>query len=87
MCNCGNKRSQFAAQPSFKPNEKASAHFLQNKMWPDVSFEYIGKTALTVQGKISGKTYRFNKPGDIQQVGYRDAPSLMNLAFLRKLSK
>lgn len=56
-------------------------------MWPDVSFEYIGKTALTVQGKISGKTYRFNKPGDIQQVGYRDAPSLMNLAFLKKLHK
>ena len=56
-------------------------------MWPDVSFEYKGKTALTVRGNISGKNYRFSRPGDIQQIDYRDAPSMMRIGALMKVNK
>ncbi|MEO7045935.1 MAG: hypothetical protein ABI091_11560 [Ferruginibacter sp.] len=87
MCNCGNKRNQFSSQQSFKTNEAAGTQLLQKKMWPDVSFEYKGKTALTIKGNVSGKNYRFSKPGDIQQIDYRDAPSIMRVGALMKLNK
>ncbi len=87
MCNCGNKRNQFASQQSFKISDAERTQLLQKKMWPDVSFEYKGKTALSVSGSISGKNYRFNNPGDIQMVDYRDAPSLMAIPLLKKLNK
>jgi len=86
MCNCGNKRNEFASQQSFKANDDIKKQLLQKKMWPDVSFEYKGKTALTVRGNISGKNYRFSKPGDIQQIDYRDAPSMMRVGTLMKLN-
>jgi len=87
MCNCGNKRNQFSSQQSFKTNETIKPQLVQKKMWPDVSFEYKGKTALTVKGNITGKNYRFSKSGDVQQIDYRDAPSIMKVGVLMKLNK
>ena len=84
MCNCGNKRNEFATQQSFKTNDTGRTQLLQKKMWPDVSFEYKGKTALTVRGNISGKNYRFTGPGDIQQIEYRDVSSMMKIGLLMK---
>lgn len=85
MCNCGNKRESFSAQPSLKLSSGQPVARQGNKMWPDVSFEYTGKTALSVRGPISGKNYRFAKPGDTQLIDYRDASSMLGVPVLRRL--
>jgi hypothetical protein len=87
MCNCGNKRNEFAPQQSFKTNAAVRTQLLQKKLWPDVPFEYKGKTALVAKGNISGNNYRFNHPGDVQLIDYRDAPSMMTVPVLKRLYK
>lgn len=46
-------------------------------------FEYIGRTALTVFGPISGAPYRFNGPGSRLAVDPRDRPALAVIPVLR----
>ncbi|KAA9038377.1 hypothetical protein FW778_12450 [Ginsengibacter hankyongi] len=87
MCNCGNKRNQFSSQQTFKTNDTVRTELLQKKMWPDVSFAYMGKTALTTKGNITGKNYRFNYPGDVQSIDYRDATSMMTIPVLKRVYK
>jgi hypothetical protein len=48
------------------------------------AFEYVGKTALTAIGPISGRHYRFSYPGAIVEVDSRDGPSLATVPNLRK---
>jgi hypothetical protein len=38
-----------------------------------VTFRYVGETALTIHGPISGRTYRFETPGAEMEVDGRDA--------------
>jgi hypothetical protein len=85
MCNCGNKREIFSAQQTMtlSDNQNFSKH--GSKMWPDINFEYTGKTALTLRGNISGKKYRFSAPGDVQLIDYRDVSSLISVSVLKKL--
>lgn len=85
MCNCGNKRETFASSESFQLSNMNNFSGAVTKMWVDVNFEYTGKTALSVRGTISGKNYRFSKPGDVQQIDYRDASSMMGVPVLKKL--
>lgn len=54
-------------------------------MWPDTYFQYTGKSALTVTGKITGKNYRFTKPGEMQVIDYRDASGMMAVPVLKKV--
>jgi hypothetical protein len=49
-----------------------------------VSFEYVGKTALTAIGPVSGGHYRFSHPGAIVEVDPRDIASLATVPNLRK---
>lgn len=86
MCNGGNKRNDVAGTTSFKLNNQ-SFEPQKSSMWPDAYFEYIGKTALTVTGNISGKQYRFTKSGDKQIVDYRDASGLTKVPVLKKVLK
>jgi len=51
---------------------------------PDIFFEYIGETGLSVKGYNTGKLYRFNFKGDIQPVDFRDANSMVGIPVLRK---
>lgn len=85
MCNCGNKRAIFASADSFRVSNRNNFAGSVTKMWPDVDFEYTGKTALSVRGTISGKNYRFSKPGDVQSIDYRDASSMMGVPVLKRL--
>ncbi len=85
MCNCGNKREALASQQSFQLSNMQNIARQESKMWPDVSFEYTGKTALSVSGNVSGKNYRFSKSGDVQLVDYRDASSLKAITVLKML--
>ena len=49
-----------------------------------VFLEYVGATGLTVRGPISGKTYRFVRPGASVAVDGLDAPYLLAVPNLRK---
>jgi hypothetical protein len=48
------------------------------------AFEYVGKTALTAIGPVSGRHYRFSHPGAIVEVDLRDSPSLVTVPKLRQ---
>jgi hypothetical protein len=50
-----------------------------------ISFQYCGKTALTVYGKISGKKYRFHAPGTILPIDQRDYTSIRLVPMLKQL--
>ena len=49
------------------------------------SFEYTGKTALSVTGRVTGTQYRFSAPGNRQNIDTRDVGGLMSIPVLRKL--
>jgi hypothetical protein len=83
MCNCGNKRNEFAAQSSAKLSNAPLGEPPQ-KMWKDIYFEYTGSTGLTVTGAITSKRYRFNFTGDIQLIDYRDADGMRFVPSLKK---
>ncbi len=85
MCNCGNKRTGFAMQQNYGLADTVAINASPKKMWADVSFIYTGKTALTVRGNITGKTYRFEMQDSRQLVDYRDASALMKIIVLRKI--
>jgi len=80
MCNCGNKRNEYAGQVYKLSNEISNQPV--KKMWNDAKFQYTGQTALTVTGGITRKKYRFTHSGDIQLIDYRDASGMMAIACL-----
>jgi hypothetical protein len=85
MSCCQGKRKQF--HQSIRPESEPapSSRFSQ----PAVSrtlvyFEYTGQTGLTAVGPITGKRYRFDRPGAALAVDGRDAPSLSAVPNLRR---
>lgn len=85
MSCCGKKRNEFAGSHTY--NTASTTSVLLQKMWDDVLFEYIGNTALTAKGSITGRTYRFNFKNDQQFVDYRDASGMMAVPVLRKVKQ
>ena len=72
-------------QPVYAGNESAKAGKPAQAL-TYAPFEYIGKTALTVVGNATGIRYRFNAPGDRQNVDFRDIPGIAGIAVLRKVT-
>ncbi|MFT3748833.1 MAG: hypothetical protein QM768_10970 [Agriterribacter sp.] len=85
MCNCGSKREHLTQQHTTTTGiiSPEGEHAKNNKR-ANVRFEYIGNTALTITGSITGRRYRFNNPGEILQVDSRDVSGLMLVPVLRK---
>jgi hypothetical protein len=83
MCNCGSKRAEYNQQSNIAAShvKNTMPHMQQNT---NSVFEYIGKTALTVIGNITGRRYRFNRPGDLQSIDTRDASGMQAVPVLRK---
>jgi len=48
-------------------------------------FRYVGETALTVAGPVSGKYYRFPAQGATVEADPRDAPSLEQVPQLLRV--
>jgi hypothetical protein len=46
-------------------------------------FEYVGRTALTVVGPITGVRYRFDRTGSRMRVDLRDRQGLAQVPVLR----
>ena len=72
MACCGQKRAQLVQ------NRQAVA--VTNKIVavqsPLLLFEYSGKTAMTVVGAGTGRSYRFRTTGDRVQIDIRDLRSV-----------
>lgn len=85
MCNCGNKRTALIEQQSANAGIISSTEIDTTYNKKQMRFEYIGKTALTVTGSITGKRYRFSSPGDILPIDISDAGGLMSVPVLRKV--
>ena len=83
MCNCGKKRTEYSQQSNITATQmKTPVQQMQQNA--NSVFEYTGKTALTVMGNITGRRYRFNRPGDMQSIDPRDAAGMMAVPILRK---
>lgn len=50
-----------------------------------VTFEYVGSTALTVVGPVTGRRYRFDRRGARVVVDPRDRPGLARVPRLREV--
>ncbi|AHF17732.1 hypothetical protein [Niabella soli] len=85
MCNCGNRRQQFQQQVVARHYDQPAENAVEKKV-QDVTFEYIGKTALTVTGSITRKRYYFSHPDQVLKVDYRDAPGMMAVPLLKKVN-
>jgi len=83
MCNCGNKRSQYN-QENNASSVQTKTSIITSKQYTNSIFEYVGKTALTVVGNITGRRYRFNRPGDLQSIDSRDAAGMLAVPVLRR---
>jgi hypothetical protein len=86
MSCCGNKRIEWAQ--SVPQNNVLAASLNEMSAFspkPDVIFEYIGKTGLTVEGQFTHQKYRFSFTGDTQSVDYRDASDCMSIHVLKKV--
>lgn len=84
MCNCGKSRQTVTTTemtPSAAWREANHPHPLSMpKPAParvrGATFEYVGATALTVFGPLTGVRYRFDQPGARVSVDWRDATAL-----------
>lgn len=84
MSCCGNKRSasrHYAGSGALPTDGPFTP-----RVAPDVPFEYTGASGLTVTGTVTGRRYRFNGPGEIQAVDYRDAGGMASVPVLRKVT-
>ena len=84
MCNCGKKRTEYAQQSHVAATQTKTQMQSVMQQNPNSVFEYTGKTALTVMGNITGRNYRFNRPGDMQSIDPRDAAGMMAVPVLRR---
>lgn len=75
MSCCGSRRAQsFTTRPADVRQDR-----------PAVRFEYLGSTGLTAVGPVTGKRYRFDRPGSRVLVDPRDAPALAAVPHLRRI--
>lgn len=74
MSCCGKQRTQFFG--SFSSGGPAPERYF---------FRYMGRTALTVAGPVSGKYYRFPAPGATVEADPADAPSLEQVPQLLRV--
>ena len=86
MACCGQRRQQISrTTPIQRPNSFARPASANRAVAPSrtVAFQYVGKTALTAVGPVSGRHYRFSHPGAIVEVDPRDRGSLAMVPSLR----
>jgi len=88
MC-CGKSRAQFQARiPGYPPPRAANQTagppppFVR---YPGLIFEYTGLTGLTVAGPVTGRVYRFDRPGARVEVDPRDRASIAAIPILRQV--
>jgi hypothetical protein len=90
MSCCGQRagalRASIAA-PSSRTSQTGTSTVLRRAPEADAPrepvLEYIGATSLSVTGAVTGRTYRFEKPGAHVSVSRHDAWGLLQAPVLR----
>lgn len=88
MSCCGNKSVPVMRQhtaESMGTADPANSQTQRPPVTEEVYFQYTGKTALTVQGMFSRRSYRFNAPLAVVAVDGRDAPSVTAVPLLKRV--
>ena len=87
MCNCGKKRTGLTQQSNVsRINAESNIQPPLVQKQETVLFQYTGKTGLSVTGNRTRKNYRFSFSGDVQQVDFSDAFSMMNIPVLTRIN-
>jgi hypothetical protein len=82
-CGRNHNRVQYSA-PNSAPNHLTAASLPVNVgLQSGSTFQYVGRTALTVVGPVSGARYRFERPGSQVRVDPRDRSALLRVPALR----
>jgi hypothetical protein len=88
MC-CGSRRPQFRGTtvnlppPGLAPRVANPQSFTPPR--PGATFEYTGRTGLTVTGAVTGRVYRFDQTGSRISVDPRDRPSMAAIPVLKQV--
>lgn len=89
MCNCGKGRPA-AARALMKTQNAKDVHDVRGMHGGHGAstptqplFEYVGATALTVIGPVSGRRYRFERTGARLTADPRDGNALQTVPLLR----
>lgn len=83
MSCCGRQRSQASLLPrNASEGERRPAGATPAGL---VMFEYVGATALTATGPVTGKTYRFDRPRARVAVDGLDAAGMAAVPSLRRV--
>jgi hypothetical protein len=77
MC-CGRSRKNFIGSPS-------PASIVTRRAPGEVILQYVGRTALTVMGPVTGACYRFERPGAQLPVDPRDGQAMVAVPVLRMM--
>ena len=86
MACCGQKRAPQWQMSSAFAHELAAAHTSAGRFpMGRAYFEYIGPTAITAVGNVTGRLYRFATPGVPVVVDARDRWSLARVPLLREI--
>jgi hypothetical protein len=90
MCNCGKKRSSLNVSPKTVAAPGQNQQKIVPRLQPSLTqadhtilFQYVGNTALSIIGRITRKSYRFNFPGDVKPVAVADAPDMKAVPVLK----
>lgn len=86
---CGNQRRHFSVAAPTRPgarDARATRIGHERKRAAYAYFQYLGTTALTVDGPVSGQRYRFDRPGATVAVDPRDRRSLAAVPKLRQVA-
>jgi hypothetical protein len=88
MC-CGNNRAQYRGTTANLPPPNLAPRGADTRpsmaRLSGATFEYIGRTGLTVTGAVTGRRYRFDQPGSRLGVDPRDRPSMATIPVLRQV--
>lgn len=86
MSCCGKKREQIKSttpRPRVSLNRPIAISPASTDNEGVIEYEYIGRTGLNLIGPVTGKFYRFDRPGARLAVDPRDKPGLINVPLLR----
>jgi hypothetical protein len=82
---CGRQRAQVVSTAPAPASRRDPLRFAPLPASHRTRFQYIGRTALTAIGRATGRTYRFGKSGEVQEVDPRDRASLLGVPLLREV--
>jgi len=81
MC-CGSSRGRFGRGATSIQAPRTVPGVVRST---SLTFEYVGRTRLVVAGPVTGRQYRFDRPGFRLDVDPRDSASVAMIPVLRRV--